>query len=218
MTAPDNETDTAPRERRRRRTREAVTQQIREAAQQLFTERGYAAATTREIALRADVSETLLFRYFGDKAGLFDAVVTEPFQRLMDEFALRHSDPDAENYHRAAARDFTRHVYELFERNEGLFRVLLTGPFGTRGTPGPVLTGLDPFFAQAVQQVEQRYARAGIAPPFDLNLGARLGFGMIAASVLLRHPLFPGPPPDRDRMIDALEGIVELALFGPTLD
>jgi len=44
------------------------------AAVALFSEEGYSAVSTRRIAERAGCSETLLFRYFGDKHGLLMAV------------------------------------------------------------------------------------------------------------------------------------------------
>src|SRR5690349_19154292 len=101
-----------PKSRRRRRTREDVTQRICDAARQLFAERGYGSTTTREIARLADVSETLLFRYYGDKATLFNGVVIAPFQQLMDEFVEAHPDPAADLDREADTRRFTRHVYE----------------------------------------------------------------------------------------------------------
>jgi AcrR family transcriptional regulator len=45
------------------------------AAAQLFAERGYARATTRELAAAAGVNEVTLFRHFGSKKNLFAAVV-----------------------------------------------------------------------------------------------------------------------------------------------
>ncbi len=47
------------------------------AAQQAFAELGYARAGIREIAAIADVSSTLLLRYYGSKAGLFEAALIE---------------------------------------------------------------------------------------------------------------------------------------------
>ena len=49
-----------------------------DAARQRFEEVGYAAATTLEIAERAEVSETLIFRYFGSKTALFVEAVLTP--------------------------------------------------------------------------------------------------------------------------------------------
>lgn len=52
------------------RDREARMRAMTEAAVDLFSEEGYGAVSTRRIAERAGCSETLLFRYFGDKRGL----------------------------------------------------------------------------------------------------------------------------------------------------
>ncbi len=53
------------------------------AAQKAFSERGYAQAGIRDIAALADVSSTLLIRYFGSKAGLFEAALLDAMR--MDE-------------------------------------------------------------------------------------------------------------------------------------
>lgn len=167
--------------------------------------------------MQADVSETLLFRYYGDKAALFDAVVIRPFQQLMDDFVAKFPDPTVGGG-RTAARSFTRHVYELFEANEGLFRALL-GDGAPSGDDAPrPFAGLDPFFRAAVAQVEGRYRLAGTAPPFNLAIGVRLGMGMIASSVLLRDHLFPDTTADRAEVIGALEHIVAQSLVGPAVD
>jgi AcrR family transcriptional regulator len=55
---------------RRRRPKGEPRRLLVESATYLFNERGYA-ASTRDIAERAGVSETLMFRYFGSKAELF---------------------------------------------------------------------------------------------------------------------------------------------------
>lgn len=212
-------TDDQPKARRRRRTREDVIQRICDAAGKLFAERGYGSTTTREIARMADVSETLLFRYYGDKATLFNEVVIAPFQRLMDDFVALHPDPTAGFAREAETRRFTRQVYELFEHNEEMFRALLAGPALTHGEDSaPGLRGMAQFFRQSVDQVQQRYDRVGIEPPFDLEIGVRLGFGMIASSVVLRDALFPDAKPDREALINVLEQLVAHSLMGPPLD
>ncbi|MRS11794.1 MAG: TetR/AcrR family transcriptional regulator [Actinobacteria bacterium] len=48
--------------------------QLVDAAAAVFTERGFARATTREIAERAGVSEGTIYRHFTDKRDLFGAV------------------------------------------------------------------------------------------------------------------------------------------------
>ncbi len=59
----------------RKRDREATANALLDAGKQVFAERGFDAATTREIAGRAGVNEQLIQRYFNGKAGLLLAVV-----------------------------------------------------------------------------------------------------------------------------------------------
>jgi AcrR family transcriptional regulator len=47
------------------------------AAQKAFSQLGYARTGIRDIAAIADVSSTLLLRYFGSKAGLFEAALID---------------------------------------------------------------------------------------------------------------------------------------------
>jgi AcrR family transcriptional regulator len=49
---------------------------ILNAAMELFSEKGYAAVTTKEIAVKAQVSEVTLFRYFETKKALYGRVFT----------------------------------------------------------------------------------------------------------------------------------------------
>ncbi|MNR79366.1 putative HTH-type transcriptional regulator YttP [compost metagenome] len=70
-----------------------------QAALRLFADKGFSKTSTREIALAADVNIAAIKYYFGDKAGLYRAVFTEPmgspcdFMLLsaQDAFSLRES-------------------------------------------------------------------------------------------------------------------------------
>ena len=68
----DDPESPAPRWRRRK---EARPQEIVDAALDVFTERGFAAARLEEIAARAGVSKGTLYLYFPNKEELFKAVV-----------------------------------------------------------------------------------------------------------------------------------------------
>lgn len=66
--------------------REAIV----DAAVPLFAERGFDAVTTRDIAAAAGVSEALLYRHFGGKKEIYEAIqgacvnqASEPVERLM---------------------------------------------------------------------------------------------------------------------------------------
>jgi AcrR family transcriptional regulator len=73
-----------PKTKPRRRKSIDLRSDILAAAQQVFTERGYAAASTREIAERANAAEPLIFRHFEKKAKLFAAAVFDPIERTLD--------------------------------------------------------------------------------------------------------------------------------------
>lgn len=72
----------ARRERRVRRRQE----EILEAAASVFAEKGYAAATTREIAAAADIAEGSLYNYFGGKRDMLVAIISRsplPIDRVL---------------------------------------------------------------------------------------------------------------------------------------
>ena len=87
----------------RKRDAQASRARILEAAQRAFSETGYSDTGIRDIAKLADTSSTLLLRYFGSKAGLFEAALIEavpvgtvlahPRERFGDELAASLLDP-----------------------------------------------------------------------------------------------------------------------------
>jgi AcrR family transcriptional regulator len=64
--------------------------EILAAARAEFTERGYAAATIRQIARRAGVDPALVHHYFADKAGLFVASLDLPADPRTVQAEARH--------------------------------------------------------------------------------------------------------------------------------
>lgn len=64
------------------RDREARERAILDAALALFSAEGYASVSTRRIAEEAGCSETLVFRYFGEKRGLLLAIAENEFTRV----------------------------------------------------------------------------------------------------------------------------------------
>src|ERR1700738_1193038 len=69
-----------------RRPRGEPRRLLLDAARELFARRDYRSTTTREIAEAAGVSEYLLFRHFGSKAGLFREALVLPFTSFVDGF------------------------------------------------------------------------------------------------------------------------------------
>lgn len=208
----------AKRPRRRRRTREDVVERIREAARMLFAERGYHGTATREIARVADVSETLLFRYYGSKAALFEEVVCAPFDRIMQAYVAERRSAGrsfAGKDWQTEAHDIFVSVYDLFEHNQALFTALLSVRAGTSEDLAPLpMAGLLSFYTEGTRQQLEWYRDSGEEPAFDIGIGLRLAFGMLASSVLLKDWLFPDGAPPREQIVAVLEMMVSRAL-GP---
>ncbi len=55
----------------------STEQKIKEAARKLFTSKGYAAVTTRDIAVEAGINQALLHYYFRSKEKLFEIIMLE---------------------------------------------------------------------------------------------------------------------------------------------
>jgi AcrR family transcriptional regulator len=95
-----------------------------EAAVELFNERGYS-ASTRDIADRANVSETLMFRYFGSKSGLFQEAMVAPFTEFVDSFVAEHGQGLQEGEDTLlVSLDFVGRLYDLFRSHRGLVSTL----------------------------------------------------------------------------------------------
>ena len=60
-----------------------VREALIDAARALFAARDYRAVSLREIAAEAGVSPAMVHYYFGDKTGLFDALLDATFSRLL---------------------------------------------------------------------------------------------------------------------------------------
>jgi AcrR family transcriptional regulator len=93
-----------------------------QAATEVFSERGFQAATTREIAQRAEVNEVTLFRHFRTRRELMRAVVEQILQAevaFMARFALQTGD------FRTALREYVEAYLDLVERRQGIVRAIL---------------------------------------------------------------------------------------------
>ncbi|OKS85999.1 TetR/AcrR family transcriptional regulator [Mucilaginibacter polytrichastri] len=58
---------------------------IKDAAKAVFTRKGFAATTVRDIAAEADINLSLVNYYFRSKEKLFDLIMTETVQQLFDQ-------------------------------------------------------------------------------------------------------------------------------------
>ncbi|HXB58764.1 MAG TPA: TetR/AcrR family transcriptional regulator [Candidatus Acidoferrales bacterium] len=110
--------------------------QILRAALKHFANAGYAATSVQQIVGDAGVSKPALYYYFGDKAGLFEALVNEALDerlRVMQEAAAR-----GENF-REQAREILTALFEHFQKNRELTRIAFATAYAAPGEVPPKL-------------------------------------------------------------------------------
>lgn len=95
-------------------------EKILEAALNVFSEKGFHAATTRIIAREADVNEVTLFRLFQNKMGLFKEILKHVRQIGYDATILDNLKLGAEE----SIRFIVKHVLELFDKHPREYRIM----------------------------------------------------------------------------------------------
>ena len=183
--------------------------QILRAALKHFANAGYAATSVQQIVGDAKVSKPALYYYFGDKAGLFEALVSEALDerlRVLQEAAAR-----GKNF-REQAREILVALFDHFQKNRELTRIAFATAYAA---PGEVPLGLDYLKIcrrniEFIHSLVKRAQKAGeLDGRFDSQELAYSFFGQtnfyIKANVLL-----PGFRADRK----TAERVVELFLLG----
>src|SRR5437016_3595210 len=107
------------------------------AAMELFAENEFSEVTTKEIAVRAGVTEPVLFRHFGSKAVLFEEAATAPFQEFMHGYleSWKSGRIPGQGDVLQLARDFYGRLYDVLVAHRKMLAIVL-GPSGQGGS-GP---------------------------------------------------------------------------------
>jgi len=175
--------------RRARRSTSEIRERILEAAREAFASRGFAGATTRQIAASADVAEPLIFNHFGNKAELFAAAVLQPFNDRFAEF-IAHSDTLPLDRELRSA-EFVHALYPFLRRNAGLLLAMIKS---THDMEAP-RRELDAYFASAAERMRAQYEGAGLRFDVPPELLVRYAFGTLAGAVLFEDWFFHADKP-----------------------
>lgn len=184
-----------------RRSGDEVRARLLTAGRDVFAERGYAGASTKEIARRAEVGEVLLFRHFGNKAGLFDEAVLDPFETFVDEWLHHWAQRGLRGETiEEIATDYVELLYGFFEDN----RQLVTALLSARAHHDTTTPRLDELFSRLEATVREGTAEYGL-PAGDPVLTVRLTFGMVLSAVVHAELLFPaGESLSRQRIVNEI--------------
>jgi AcrR family transcriptional regulator len=178
-----NKAPAALTKRRQRRSSAEVRSRIQSAAVAVFAERGYGNATTREIACRAEVAESVIFRIYPTKQALFDAAVLEPFEEFISAYTTRWlAAPAPGGNPEEVLQQFVEELHDLVRQNRQLVAALASSGSLTVRTQ-PVLAKLEKMGTVIAQT-------HGL--PFDPKLSVRIAAVMVVAVTLLEDELFDG--------------------------
>ncbi|MFH1057117.1 MAG: TetR/AcrR family transcriptional regulator [Pseudomonadota bacterium] len=136
---------------------QSARQRLLDAAAALFTAKGYATASVREIVAAAGVTKPVLYYHFGSKEGIFLALIQESYQALKDLLGTGLGHPGSVRQRLMRLAD---DIYQLFNDNLGLVRFIHSIYYGPdQGAPE---VDLDSFFL-VVHQAVTDLAAEGVA-------------------------------------------------------
>lgn len=185
-----------------------------EAAEALFIEQGYESTSLTDLIERAGGSRATLYAHFGDKEGLFRAVLDERNRRMMSGLSkVESADPgDPKEDLLAFARQFIHTLME--DSSASLLRVLVA-----EGTRVPDIAwvflhaGPETTVARVALYLE-RLKRAGTLDIEDPSTSARVFLGMVTGNLTLKRLIQPDLQMDQDELDQYVEQAVDLFLNG----
>jgi len=202
--------------RRPRRRSGELQALILEAARSTFAEKGYARATTREIAARAAVAEVLLFRKFGSKAKLFAEAVLHPMVQFVRDWIDGMPTLLPITSAEEAQRSFLERLYDVASSQRGLLLTLFaTSVFEPEVfESSTVVTSAQEVLDDLVRFTERQLVRYGVDPRrFNVPIASRSVIGMVLAMALFGDWLLP-PGRRRPTRAQLLDELTRQVLYG----
>lgn len=162
----------------REQQRQATRARLLAAARELFVERGYAAATLRDVAERAKVAVGTVFVHFPDKSALLAASLDDELERtLRAAFSRLPKKPPLDRLLHLA-----RALYRMYARAPALSRELVSQSLFLQGAGAPLARErLDAFLGAITAMVAEPGA---LRPGLDAKAAAGAFFaGYLACLV-----------------------------------
>lgn len=197
-----------PFEHRRQKRIERRKQEILNAAAQVFAEKGYNTATTKEIADRAEIAEGTLYNYFGGKREILDAIVEEATAPM--ETALQEAG-DMEDQQSMTA--MLENALAISETHLPFTRTLLTEAWMNDAIMQDYLTVRLKRIHDQLTAYIKRHIATHTFRPIDPEVGARMVMGMFGALII---PAIRGilPPPTPEECHTLAETMVDFLMNG----
>ena len=201
---------------RTRRSSAVVRADLLRAAREVFAERGYAGARTRQVAERAHATEQMLYRHFRTKEELFEQAVFQPFSQVVAEFLTEY---EARSERGLTAEELTRDyvtgLYRFLRANrENLLALMALRAHPHAGLPST--SPLEQLFSVLERTLVKGLRNRGVEPG-DAGLTVRLTFGMVLSAAVMDEGLL-GVDADREttRLLDELTAYVHAGVLHRT--
>jgi AcrR family transcriptional regulator len=199
--------------RRSRRTAGEPRRLLLEAGRRFFNEKGYAGTSTREIADSVQVSESLMFRYFDSKVGLYQAAMIRPFVEFVQDFITKAKagDLDSED-DETASRLLLGGLFDLFHSHRGLVAAFWTADVMTEselaesGALKEVQDQIAELIALGREQMRKRHQEL---PHQEVTTMTTMA--MVIGMASFGSSFYGGKKPSRDLIVDE---IVQSVMYG----
>jgi len=185
---------------------------IIDAAAELFGERGYANTTTRAIAERAGVNEVTLFRKFGSKRGILEAL-GKSWTEHMAGFAVTAL-PEPEDTHGTLTALAQIEVAQSTAAGPVAMRLVLDARFVDEISE-MMASGPTDNFAGLAEYLGQRQAAGDLRDDLDPRVMAEAFFSLTSQAIMSRQVLTGESAPHYDvPMETASAQLLEIFLAG----
>ena len=137
----------------------SVRQRLLEGAAELFTRKGYAATTVREIVAAAGVTKPVLYYYFRNKEGIYLELMQEAFAKMDDLVAISLEEQGSPIQKLLSLCD---RAYSLFMENIKAVRVMYAIYYGPhQGAPFFDFDAYHLKFLEAIRRLIEEGIRKG---------------------------------------------------------
>ncbi len=174
------------------------------AARNAFAERGFAAASVREITAAADANLGAITYHFGSKQGLYDAVLESVFGSLRERV---HGAARATAGHPALDRveRIARAIFSVLRENPDFPSLILQQVVATQQLPGPALATFPVVLGTLAAAIREGQGEGALRAGNPLLLAISVVsqpvyFGVLTRFFLPRMPAHLGPRPDWDEV------------------
>lgn len=190
-----------------------------DAARQVFAAKGYAGASLREIAEKAGVAESLLYRNFKTKERLFQLAILEPIHGIFEGFVNDWAG-DAELTNEELVEVTTRRFYALMVELRELLIALIAAETHEDGlASGSGLGAINGWMGEVTRAIQDQQPLRHLEGA-NLEVMTRIGLAATLGVGLFEPWLFPPGKdhPGREQILNTLIRFMQYGTIGSPPD